>query len=71
MGHIAGVLQSTDVQDVDVVGQDVTLKVDQAAGGRILDQLDQGLALQNVDVQVQVLDTGAVKAWSTAIIRNP
>ena len=53
MGHIAGVLQSTDVQDVDVVGQDVTLKVDQTAGGRILDQLDQGLALQNIDVQVQ------------------
>ena len=60
VGHITGVLHSADVQDVDVVCQDVALKVDQTAGGGVLDQLDQGLALQNVDVQVQILDAGAV-----------
>ena len=60
MSHIAGVLHRTDVQDVDIVGEDVALKVDQAAGSGVPDQLDQGLALQNVDVQVEVLDAGAV-----------
>ena len=60
MGHIAGVFQSMDVQDVDVVGQNVALKVDEAAGGSVLDQLDEGLALHDVDVQVEVLLAGAV-----------
>ena len=58
MCHIAGVLQSVDVQDVDIVGQNIALEVDQAAGGRIPDQLEQGLALQNIDVQVKVCTPG-------------
>ena len=60
MGHIAGVLHTVDVQDIDVVGQDIPLKVDQTAGRSILDQLDQGLALQDIDVQIQVLLAGAI-----------
>ena len=42
------------------MGQDIPLEVDQAAGGGVLDQADQGLALQDVNVQVQILDAGAV-----------
>ena len=60
MSHIAGVLQRMDVQDVDVVCQNVALEVDQAAGGSVLDQLDQGFTLQHIDVQIQLLHTGAV-----------
>ena len=60
MSHIAGVLQSMDVQDVDVVSQDVALEVDEAAGGSVLDQLDEGLALHDIDVQIEVLLAGAV-----------
>ena len=60
MSHIAGVLQRMDVQDVDVVSQDVALEVDEAAGGSVLDQLDEGLALHDIDVQIEVLLAGAV-----------
>ena len=42
------------------MGQDIPLEVDQAAGGGVLDQADQGLALQHIDVQIQVLDAGTV-----------
>ena len=38
VGDIAGVLNGVDVQDVDVVGQDIPLEVDQAASGGVLDQ---------------------------------
>ena len=49
-----------DIQQLEVAGQDVALEVDEAADGGIVDQVDQALALNDIDVHGEVLLTDAV-----------